>query len=107
MLETAGLWGKRADMIVRCLPITLVSPPAVLLGSDITRSMRSTSATRPGPRHRAAALAADGRRAADNPLTVTYERLTRLSSSPNAVCGDAACAGNRRAELVTGATDPR
>ncbi|KBS91721.1 hypothetical protein Z532_04089, partial [Mycobacterium tuberculosis UT0014] len=38
MLETAGLWGKRADMIVRgCLPYNAEPPPAVLAGSDITQ----------------------------------------------------------------------
>ncbi len=61
MLETAEIMGQRADMIVHgCLPCNAEPPPAVLAGSDITRSMRSVT-SRPRSRHRAWHWRRDGR----------------------------------------------
>lgn len=101
MLETAGLWGKRADMIVRgCLPYNAEPPPAVLAGSDIT-PINAFYVRNHGPVPDIAPqhwrLTVGG--LVDNPLTVTYERLT-TEFDQHCVVATLACAGNRRAELL-------
>ncbi|KBA48036.1 hypothetical protein AO24_01819, partial [Mycobacterium tuberculosis M1520] len=94
MLETAGLWGKRADMIVRgCLPYNAEPPPAVLAGSDIT-PINAFYVRNHGPVPDIAPqhwrLTVGG--LVDNPLTVTYERLT-TEFDQHCVVATLACAG--------------
>lgn len=101
MTESAALWGKRDDMIVRGrLPYNAEPPAAVLARSDIT-PIDAFYARNHGPipdiSPRQWRLRVDG--CVDEPLTLTYDRLT-TEFDRHSVVATLACAGNRRAEML-------
>jgi sulfite oxidase len=101
MPKTAATWGKRDDMIVRGhLPYNAEPPAAVLASSDIT-PIEAFYARNHGPFPDISPhqwqLSIDG--CVDEPLTLTYDRLT-TEFDQHSVVATLACAGNRRAEML-------
>lgn len=101
MTEPAALWGKRDDMIVRGrLPYNAEPPAAALASSDIT-PIDTFYARNHGPFPDISShqwqLRIDG--CVDEPLTLTYDRLT-TQFDRHSVVATLACAGNRRAEML-------
>jgi sulfite oxidase len=94
-------WGKRRDIIVRTqLPFNAEPPASVLAGGEITavdafysRNHGPFPDITPAQWH----LTVDGM--VDQPLTLTYDRLT-TGFTAHSVVATLACAGNRRAELL-------
>ncbi len=103
MANSAAMWGKRDDMIVRGqLPFN-AEPPGVGVGRRwrslrSMRSMRATMARFPTSRSRQWRLTVAG--LVNNARTLTYDQLTTDFDQHNIVA-TLACAGNRRAELLT------
>ena len=101
MTNPTALWGKRADMIVRGhLPYNAEPPARVLASSDIT-PIDTFYARNHGPLPDISPqrwqLRIDG--CVDEPLTLTYDRLT-TEFDQHSVVATLACAGNRRAEML-------
>jgi sulfite oxidase len=101
MPKTAATWGKRDDMIVRGhLPYNAEPPAALLASSDIT-PIEAFYARNHGPFPDISPgqwqLSIDG--CVDEPLTLTYDRLT-TEFDQHSVVATLACAGNRRAEML-------
>src|ERR1700744_969976 len=101
MTQPAALWGKRDDMIVRGrIPYNAEPPPTVLASSDIT-PIDTFYARNHGPFPDISPhqwqLRIDG--CVDEPLTLTYDRLT-AEFDRHSVVATLACAGNRRAEML-------
>ncbi|AGB23902.1 sulfite oxidase-like oxidoreductase [Mycobacterium sp. JS623] len=99
--DTAPLWGKRDDMIVRsAAPFNAEPPPSVLASAEIT-PVDAFYARNHGvfPDISAAQwqLTVDG--VVDTPLTLTFDQL-RADFAHHSVVATLACAGNRRAELL-------
>jgi sulfite oxidase len=98
---TAESWGKRPDIIVRnAMPYNAEPPASVLASSEITAVDAFYSRNHgafPDIRPAEWQLTVDG--LVDQPLTMTYERLT-TGFAAHSVVATLACAGNRRAELL-------
>src|ERR1700757_1951469 len=101
MAESAAMWGKRDDMIVRGqLPFNAEPPASVLAGTDIT-PVDAFYARNHGPFPDIAPqqwrLTVGG--LVDTPRTLTYDQLTTVFDQ-HTVVATLVCAGNRRAELL-------
>jgi sulfite oxidase len=101
MAESAAMWGKRDDMIVRGqLPFNAEPPASVLAGTDIT-PVDAFYARNHGPFPDIAPqqwrLTVGG--LVDTPRTLTYDQLTTVFDQ-HTVVATLMCAGNRRAELL-------
>ena len=99
--DSAAVWGKRDDMIVRGQsPFNAEPPAAVLANSEIT-PVDGFYARNHGPFPDIAAqqwrLTVGG--LVDRPLMLTYDQLT-TDFEQHSVVATLACAGNRRAELL-------
>ncbi|MEB3981741.1 sulfite oxidase [Mycobacterium sp. 663a-19] len=101
MTKPAALCGKRDDMIVRGQLPYNAEPPAAVLASGAITPIDAFYARNHGPfpdiSPRQWRLRIDGR--VDEPLVLTYDRLTTEFDRHNVVA-TLACAGNRRAELL-------
>lgn len=99
--DTAGMWGKREDTIVRSrLPYNAEPPAAVLAGSIITPvaafyARNHGPIPEIGPPHWRLRVSGG----VSNPITLTYAELT-TGFDQHAVVATLACAGNRRAEMM-------
>src|SRR6476620_3223745 len=99
--DSAAVWGKRDDMIVRVQsPFNAEPAAAVLANSEIT-PVDGFYARNHGPFPDIAAqqwrLTVGG--LVDRPLMLTYDQLT-TDFEQHSVVATLACAGNRRAELL-------
>jgi sulfite oxidase len=99
--DSAAVWGKRDDMVIRGqLPFNAEPPASVLAGSEIT-PVETFYARNHGPFPDIAAqdwrLTVGG--LVDRPLTLTYDQLT-TDFEQHSVVATLVCAGNRRAELL-------
>ena len=101
MPDTAPMWGKREDMVVRgSEPYNAEPPAAVLARADITPT-DAFYVRNHGPIPDIAPerwqLTVNG--LVDRPLTLTYQQLT-TEFDQYSVTATLACAGNRRVELL-------
>ena len=98
---TDELWGKRRDIIVRAQqPFNAEPPASVLASSEITEVDAFYARNHgqfPDITPTQWQLTVDGM--VDQPLTLTYDRLT-TGFTAHSVVATLACAGNRRAELL-------
>jgi sulfite oxidase len=99
--NSAAMWGKRDDMVVReRLPFNAEPPASVLADGEITpidAFYARNHGAFPDIDRRAWRLAVDG--LVDQPLTLTYDQLV-TEFDEHSVMATLACAGNRRAELL-------